>query len=258
MPDLKGKVAIVTGAATGIGAATSRTLARYGASVVVAGHRREGAEAVAKEIRADGGTAVGAEVELTEEDQVAAMVNVAVAEFGGLDALHNNAAATNMAEDVDVVNAKTAVWDLTMSINVRGAYLGCKYAIPEMLKRGGGTIVNTSSVAGLAAERTRLAYAVSKSGMHALTRHVANAYGKQNIRCNALALGMILTDKGRDNMTPAMLDLLTEHNALARLGQPEDIAEMVAFLFSDLAGFLTGTVIPLDGGFTSHLPALVE
>jgi NAD(P)-dependent dehydrogenase (short-subunit alcohol dehydrogenase family) len=113
-------------------------------------------------------------------------------------------------------------------------------------------------VAGLAAARTRLAYAVSKSGLHALTRHVANAYSKQIIRCNALALGMILTDKGAHNMTPAMLDLLTEHNALARLGRPDHIAEMVAFLFSDLASFLTGTVIPLDGGFTSHLPVLVE
>jgi NAD(P)-dependent dehydrogenase (short-subunit alcohol dehydrogenase family) len=104
-------------------------------------------------------------------------------------------------------------------------------------------------VAGLAAERTGLAYALSKCGLHALTRHVANAYGKQNIRCNALALGMILTDQGRHNMTPAMLDLLTGHNALVRLGQPDDIAEMVAFLVSDLARLRTGTVIPLDGGF---------
>jgi NAD(P)-dependent dehydrogenase (short-subunit alcohol dehydrogenase family) len=261
MPDLTGKVAIVTGAATGIGAATSHTLARYGASVVVAGHRLDGAESVAKEIRADGGIAVGTGVDVTEEEQVAAMVQVAVSEFGGLDALHNNAAGTRMdamGSDLDVVNVGTSVWDLSMSINLRGPFFGCKYAIPEMLKRGGGTIVNTSSAAGLAAERTRVSYGVSKAGLHALTRHVANAYGKQNIRCNALALGLILTKKAQQTMTPPMLEKLLEHNALGRLGSTDDVAEMVAFLFSDLGSFVTGTVIPLDGGFTSHLPVLVD
>jgi NAD(P)-dependent dehydrogenase (short-subunit alcohol dehydrogenase family) len=258
MPDLRGKVAIVTGAASGIGAATAQTLARHGASVVVAGHRIDGAEVVAKQIRADGGTAVPAGVEITDEQQVAAMVQVAVNEFGGLDALHNNAAGTRLENDLDVVNVNTDVWDLTMSINLRGPFLGCKYAIPEMLKRGGGSIVNTSSAAGLAAERTRVAYGVSKAGLHALTRHVANAYGKQNIRCNALALGLIMTEKAQHNMTPPMLDVLRKHNALDRLGKTGDVAEMVAFLFSELGAFITGTVIPVDGGFTSHLPALVD
>jgi NAD(P)-dependent dehydrogenase (short-subunit alcohol dehydrogenase family) len=261
MPDLKGKVAIVTGAASGIGAATAQTLARYGASVVVAGHRLDGAEVVAKEIRADGGVAVPTGVDVTEEEQVAGMVQVAIREFGGLDALHNNAAGTRMetmGNDLDVVHVNTAVWDLTMSINLRGPFLGCKYAIPEMLKRGGGTIVNTSSAAGLAAERTRVSYGVSKAGLHALTRHVANAYGKENIRCNALALGLIMTEKAQQTMTPPMLDVLTKHNALDRLGRTGDVAEVVAFLFSDLGAFITGTVIPVDGGFTSHLPALVD
>jgi NAD(P)-dependent dehydrogenase (short-subunit alcohol dehydrogenase family) len=261
MPDLTGKVAVVTGAASGIGAATAATLARYGASVVVAGHRLDGAEIIAKQIRADGGTAVATGVDVTDEEQVAAMIGVAVDEFGGLDALHNNAAGTRMdtmGSDLDVMNVNSGVWDLTMSINLRGPFFGCKYAIPRMLERGGGTIVNTSSAAGLAAERTRVSYGVSKAGLHALTRHVANAYGKQNIRCNALALGLILTEKARHNMTPRMLELLEQHNALGRLGTTDDVAEMVAFLFSDLGSFVTGAVIPLDGGFTSHLPVLVD
>jgi NAD(P)-dependent dehydrogenase (short-subunit alcohol dehydrogenase family) len=258
MPDLRGKVAIVTGAASGIGKTTSETLARHGASVVVAGHSLAGAEEVAADIRARGGTAIAVGVDVTDEEQVRAMVGAAVSEFGGLDALHNNAAATKMGRDHDVVNVSTEVWDETMAVNLRGPFFGCKYAIPEMLKRGGGTIVNTSSAAGLKAERIRVAYGVSKAALHGLTRHVANAYGKQNIRCNAIALGMILTEAAERNVKPDMLAYLEEHNALARLGRTNDVAEVVAFLFSDEASFITGEVIAVDGGFTSHLPALVD
>ena len=125
---------------------------------------------------------------------------------------HNNAAATKMHRDHDVVNVSTEVWDETMAINLRGPFFGCKYAIPEMLKRGGGSIVNTSSAAGLKAERIRVAYGVSKAALHGLTRHVANAYGKQNIRCNAIALGMILTEAAERNVKPEMLTYLQEHN----------------------------------------------
>jgi NAD(P)-dependent dehydrogenase (short-subunit alcohol dehydrogenase family) len=261
MPDLSGKVAIVTGAATGLGAATARTLARYGASVVVAGHSKDGADLVAKDINASGGTAIGVGVEVTDEEQVVAMVRTAVTEFGGLDFLDNNAAGTRedtMGSDLDVVNVPVEVWDRTMAINLRGPFLGCKYAIPEMLRRGGGSIVNVSSAAGLAAERTRVSYGVSKAGLHGLTRHVANAYGKQHVRCNAIALGMILTEAGSKNVPPPMLKRLEDHNALPRLGRSEDVAEIVAYLFSDASSFITGTVIPVDGGFTSHLPALVD
>jgi NAD(P)-dependent dehydrogenase (short-subunit alcohol dehydrogenase family) len=163
-----------------------------------------------------------------------------------------------MGSDLDVVNVPVEVWDRTMAINLRGPFLGCKYAIPEMLRRGGGSIVNTSSVAGLVAERVRVSYGVSKAGLHGLTRHVANAYGKQNIRCNAIALGMILTESGSKNVPAPMLKRLEEHNALPRLGRSADVTEIVAYLFSDLSSFVTGTVIPVDGGFTSHLPALVD
>jgi NAD(P)-dependent dehydrogenase (short-subunit alcohol dehydrogenase family) len=258
MPDLSGKVAIVTGAASGIGRTTSQVLAGHGASVVVAGHSKGGAEEVAADIRAKGGTAIAVGVDVVYEEQVKAMVGAAVTAFGGVDALHNNAAATKMGRDSDVVNVATEVWDETMAINMRGPFFGCKYAIPEMLKRGGGSIVNTSSAAGLKAERIRVSYGVSKAALHGLTRHVANAYGKQNIRCNAIALGMILTDAAERNVQPEMLAYLEEHNALARLGKTEDVAEVVAFLFSDQASFITGEVIAVDGGFTSHLPALVD
>jgi NAD(P)-dependent dehydrogenase (short-subunit alcohol dehydrogenase family) len=259
--DLQGKVAIVTGAASGIGAVTAETLARHGASVVVAGHRREGAEAVAARIREAGGTAVGVGVDVAVEEDVAAMVKVAVDEFGGLDALNNNAAATSMdgmGVDLDVVNVPVAVWERTMAVNLRGPMFGCRYVIPELLRRGGGTIVNTSSAAGLAAERTRVSYGVSKAGLHALTRHVANAYGKQNVRCNAVALGLVETERMQHIMTPKMIARIVEHNALDRIGSPADVANVISFLFSDEASFITGEVITIDGGFTSHLPALVD
>lgn len=257
MPDLKDKVAIVTGGATGIGAETCRTLARYGASVVVAGHRREGAEALAEEIRADGGIAVATGVDVADEEQVAAMVALAVDEFGGLDALHNNAAGirgSTMGNDLDLVNVSSEVWDRTMAVNLRGPFLGCKYAIPEMIKRGGGAIINTSSVTGLSAESSRVAYGVSKSGLHGLTRHVAYAYGKQNIRCNALAVNMVVTEQWHKTLTPEIIDAIKQQNALDRYGRTEDVAELVAFLFSDLGSYVTGTVIPVDGGVLSHLP----
>lgn len=259
MPDLSGKVAIVTGAASGIGKTTCETLARYGASVVVAGHSLAGAEEVAADICEEGGIAIAVGVDVAIEEQVKAMVDAAVSAFGGVDALHNNAAATKMHRDHDVVNVSTEVWDETMAINLRGPFFGCKYAIPEMLKRGGGSIVNTSSAAGLKAERIRVAYGVSKAALHGLTRHVANAYGKQNIRCNAIALGMILTEAAERNVKPEMLTYLQEHNTLAgTFGRTNDVAEVVSFLFSDEASFITGEVIAVDGGFTSHLPALVD
>src|ERR1700677_3339801 len=228
MPDLSGKVAIVTGASSGIGKTTSQVLGRYGASVVVAGQSKHGAEEVAAEIRAQGGIAVAVGVDMNDEKQVKAMVGAAVTAYGSVDALHNNAAATKIVgQDSDVVNVATEVWDETMAVNLRGPFFCCKYAIPEMLRRKGGSIVNTSSAAGLKAERIHVSYGVSKAALHGLTRHVANAYGKQNIRCNAIALSMILTESSVENVRPETLTVIERHNALARLGKTNDVAEVV-------------------------------
>ena len=193
---LEGKVAIVTGAASGIGRATAEVLARAGAAVLVADLDGDGADSVAEAIAAGGGEAAGQPVDVSDETAVAAMVAAAVDRFGGLDILHNNAAAIGASSpgaDRDIAKLDVDVWDRTMAVNLRGVMLGCKHAIPHLLARGGGAIVNTSSGSSQRGDVTIPAYAVSKGGVDTLTLYVATQYGKQGIRCNAIAPGLILT-----------------------------------------------------------------
>ncbi|MDH4423808.1 SDR family NAD(P)-dependent oxidoreductase [Bacillus thuringiensis] len=247
--NLDGKVAIVTGAASGIGKATAKRLAKEGAAVVVADYNAEAGEKVAEEIRAEGGKAVAQKVDVSNEVEIKAMVERAINEFGKLNILHNNAAATgNNDIDGDVVHVKTKNWDYIMAVNLRGVMLGCKYAIPEMIKAGDGSIINTSSGSALSGEYGRTAYAASKAGILALTRSVATQYGKQGIRCNAILPGLVLTPASKGAFTPEMLGLLEEGHLTPFVGEPDDIANMVTFLASDRARFITGQQIPVDGG----------
>jgi NAD(P)-dependent dehydrogenase (short-subunit alcohol dehydrogenase family) len=186
------------------------------------------------------------------------MVADTVAEFGGLDVLHNNAAALDQnRHDQDVVTMDLATWERVMAVNLTGPMLGCRYAVPAMLERGGGAIVNTASAAAFYGSRTLLAYGTSKAGVVALTRYVATAYSDQGIRCNAIAPGVVIP---RDVQTAAggpmgeRLRRYTRGHMVGRLGYPEEIAEAVAYLASDAAAFVTGTVLRVDGGFTAHDP----
>jgi NAD(P)-dependent dehydrogenase (short-subunit alcohol dehydrogenase family) len=259
--ELQDKVAIVTGAASGIGAATARILAREGAAVVVADINGPGAEAVAKQIGADGGRAVAAEVDVSHEDQVAAMVAAAVRDFGGLDILHSNAALQTpevMARDNAVTGIDTDLWDQVMRVNLRGYVLGAKHAIPAMLARGGGVIIHTTSGTGLQGELARPAYGTSKAAIIGFTRNVAAQYGKQGIRCVAVALGLVATEGLRANMPPPAQQMMLEHHLTPRLANPEDIGEVVSFLASDRAAFITGCTIPVDGGFSAHTASYAD
>ena len=187
---LKDKVAIVTGSASGIGRSTALLLASEGASVVVADLDGPGAEKVVAEIEAAGGKALARVVDVSREDAVREMIAAAVDTWGGLDILHNNAAALGPASpgrDMDVASMDVEIWDRTMAVNLRGVMLGCKHAIPAMLERGGGAIVNTSSGSAQRGDLAIPAYAVSKGGVDTLTRYVATQYGKRGIRCNAIA-----------------------------------------------------------------------
>ena len=258
---LSGKVAIVTGAASGIGRATVIALAKAGASVVVSDLNGDGANVVAEEIKAAGGKAIGVRTDVGSEADIIAMVEAAVSAFGGIDILHNNAAASGpdfILKDIDILSMDTALWDKTMEVNLRGPMLACKYAIPHMLKRGGGAIINTSSISGMAGDLGRAAYGVSKGGLNALTQYVATIHGKQNIRCNAVAPGIMDTPPLRRNLTKEQIAIY-ERSALApRLGTPEDVAATVVFLASPGGSFITGQIIAVDGGLLAHHPAYSE
>ncbi len=258
---LRDKVAIVTGSASGIGRATARVLAAEGASVVVADLDEAGASAVVSEIEADGGKAIATRVDVSAEDDVREMIAAAVSTFGGLDVLHNNAAALGSASpglDMDIANMDVDVWDRTMAVNLRGVMLGCKHAIPALLERGGGAIVNTSSGSAQRGDLAIPAYGVSKGGVDTLTRYVAAQYGKQGIRCNAIAPGLILTHEVERFGGEAYVKMLEEHHLTPRVGRPEDIAQAVLYLASDAASFVTGQILNVDGGILSHTPPYAD
>lgn len=256
---LEGRVAIVTGGASGIGRATCLALAAVGASVVVADLNEDGARKVAGEVEARGGKAHPQRVDLAEERSIVAMIDSAIARFGRLDVLHNNAADSDpalMAADGAIVDLTAEVWDRNMRINLRAPMLGCKHAIPHMIRGGGGSIINTSSASGLTGDVVRAAYAASKAGLGSLTQNVAVQYGKQGIRCNAVAPGVIATPALEANVPKAAVDVYVENTLTPRLGRPEDIAAVVVFLASDASSFVTGQVLSVDGGILAHHTAM--
>lgn len=261
MIDLTGRRAIITGAASGVGAATAAMFARLGASVTVADINGDGAEQVAAGIIEAGGRAIAVAVDVTHEEQVIEMVARTVREFGGVDVLHNNAAALSndiLGRDRDLADMTVELWDQTHAVNLRGVMLGCKHAVHHMLEQGGGCIINTASTAGQAGDLVRSAYGASKAGVEMFTKYVATMYGHRNIRANAVAPGLVLSPIALANLDAASSARFRRGRLIERAGTPDDIAAMVAFLASDLAGFITGQVINVDGGVLAHAPSYAD
>jgi NAD(P)-dependent dehydrogenase (short-subunit alcohol dehydrogenase family) len=227
--------------------------------VVLADINIAGAEARAADIRRAGGEAVAFEADIANEPAVEAMVAFTVKHYGGVDVLHNNAA--NFAPDVlgpdlatDILHLDLAVFDRTIAVNLRGFILTMKYAVPEMLKRGGGSIINTSSGVSLLPQLSQHAYSISKAGVNMLTRAVATAYGKQGIRCNAVLPGLVLTGP----LTQELVDAVVRHNLTPYAGLPQDLANVFVFLASDESRYITGQLLQVDGGILAHTPTYAD
>jgi NAD(P)-dependent dehydrogenase (short-subunit alcohol dehydrogenase family) len=251
MRGLKGKVAVIAGGGTGIGAATALRLAEEGVSVAVGDINLKAAEEVVGKIAAAGGNAIAVHFDVSNDDSVRNLIATAVETYGGIDLMHANAADLSLCmNDTDAVDLSLEIWDQTMAVNLRGHLLCTRHAIPALLKRGGGAIVYTSSGAAYVGEPVRVAYAVSKSGINALMRHVASRWGKEGIRANAIAPGLIMTENALKNMPKERQDEMLALGRSNRLGFPKDIASAVVMLASDDGDWINGQVISVDGGIT--------
>jgi NAD(P)-dependent dehydrogenase (short-subunit alcohol dehydrogenase family) len=256
-----GKVAIVTGAASGIGAASAALLAAEGAAVAVVDVDADGARDVVARITRDGGSAIAVTADVSDESQVRTMVAATVAEYGALHVLVNNAALVepgHFARDVGVVDLDVEVWDRVMAVNVRSVMLGCKHAIPRMIEAGGGSIVNMSSGSARLGDFVRTAYGSSKAAINTLTKYVATQHGRDRVRVNAVAPGLVLTPPAFANLTPEHRERLESNLLTPFVGEPVDVAAMVLYLASDESRYVTGQVLPVNGGQSAHQPTYAQ
>jgi NAD(P)-dependent dehydrogenase (short-subunit alcohol dehydrogenase family) len=253
MRGLTGKVAVLAGGAGGIGTATSVRLAEEGALVMVGDLDGAAAAVVADRITAGGGRAQAVQVDVSDEASVQALMAAAVDAFGGIDALHVNAADLAPATifgDTDALTVPLELFDHTIAVDLRGHLLCTRHALPHLLERGGGAIVYTSSAAAFVGEPLRPSYAMAKSGVNALARHVASAWGKQGIRANCVAPGLVLHGEVAARSSEELRSSAFKRGRSNRMGTPEDVAAMVNMLLSDDASWVNGQVISVDGGST--------
>lgn len=248
--DFSGKTVLITGAATGIGRATARAFAKAGANVVI-GDVDPRADETVELITKDGGSAISQKTDVTNSDQVKALVERAVTEYGGLDIAFNNAGL--LPPTAPLVEQTEADWHKVIAVDVTGVFLAMKHQLAHMVKAGRGAIINTASVAGLRADPGMAPYVAAKHAVAGLTKAAALDYATQGIRVNAIAPGLVrtpMTERWLDD--PEIRDRVLADSPIGRAAEPEEIADLVLFLASDQAGMITGAVYPIDGARTTH------
>jgi 3-oxoacyl-[acyl-carrier protein] reductase len=243
--ELSGKVAIVTGGGSGIGRAAALAFAQAGCAVIVAGRTAEKTAAVAAEIRQNGGDATGLGVDVSRGDEVQRMILAAVGEFGGLDILFSNAGISPAGTVTEITEEE---WDTCIATDLRSVFLGAKYAIPEMQRRGGGVILNTAGTLGIRPCRGKAAYAAAKAGVINLSKAIALDYARERIRCNAICPGYVDTPLTA-HVEAVERDAFLDHfQPLPGLIQAEEVAALAVYLASDAAKMVTGQAFVIDGG----------
>jgi NAD(P)-dependent dehydrogenase (short-subunit alcohol dehydrogenase family) len=256
---LDDRVAIITGAGSGQGRAAARLFAERGAAVVIAEIDAEAGKATARAISEEGGRAIAVACDVSQAEQVQAVVAAAMDEFGRLDVLYNNAGLWYPARgdyrpgvtDAPSPLLDESIWDRTIAVNLKGIYLGCKYAIPRMQEGGGGAIINTSSIAALRVGRGASdAYTAAKGGVIAITRTLAVEHARYGIRCNCIIPGAVRTPLVGE-ITPEYEEAVRQTIPLGRWAEPEEIAKLALFLASDESSWVTGAMFVIDGGFTA-------
>jgi len=254
MKSLKGKVALITGANSGIGLATAKVFADYGAKLVITGTRQEKTEEAALNLRKAGAEAIASRLDLSDDDSIHNTIQAAIDTYGRIDILVNNAADLRMTrQDHDIEFTDIEVWDRLLRSNVRGTMLCCKLALPYMVKQGAGAIVCIASALGVNSAPSQSAYAATKAAIISMTRSIATSHGKKGIRANAVLPGMTRTEGAVDNLPPFFFEMQLAENLTPYIGEPEDIANVVAFLASDEARYVTGQALLADGGSNVHV-----
>lgn len=254
MKRLDNKISLVTSSTRGIGLEIAKKLGGNGSKVYLAVRRLDAGKKIADEIIANGGNAGIVYFDASKPDTYKTMIEEVINKEKRLDVLVNNYGGTNVKADFDVVTGNTEDFFRIVQDNLQSVYLPCKEVIPHMIRNGGGSIINISTIGSVIPDLSRVAYVVSKAAINSLTQNIAVQYAKQGVRCNAILPGLIATDAAMDNMSEEFIKGFLRHVPLNRVGKPEDIANAVVFYASDESSFITGDLIEVAGGFGLPTP----
>lgn len=257
MDRLKGKVAIVTGSTSGIGIGIARLFAAEGAKVVICGRRQEKGQAVVDTITQEGGEAVYHFMDITATESIDKLMADTVEQFGKIDILVNNAANVGL-KDGRVDELTLEMWDAIFQSDLRGTFYATQCVLPYMKENGGGSIINIGSMASCGGDLGSTAYACAKAGVDLLTQATALQYGKDNIRCNCVRPGLIVTPQNEAYVPQALKDIFLSNIMVNRYGCPEDIGHMCVYMASDESAYVTGQIVNVDGGMNSHVPTVAQ